>query len=108
MKSRKGIALPIEMIVIIAIAVLVLVVLAALFIGGTRPLSTVELDRAFANLCGSQLSNCAASPGQFQVSGVYDINGDGVPDQTTNLLTDVCGRKGLVTEEACKRACGCP
>ena len=106
MKSRKGIALPIEMIVIIAIAVLVLVVIAALFLGIRPPATDKEL--AFGTLCSTQRTNCALSPGQIQVSGVYDIDGNGQRDATTNLFTDLCAPRGLSDEASCKRACGCP
>jgi hypothetical protein len=94
------------MIVIIAIAVLVLVVIAALFLG-VRPPAT-DREVAFANLCATQRTNCGLSPGQIQVSGVYDVNGDGTKDATTNLLTDLCAPRGLSDEQACKRSCGCP
>ena len=104
---KKGISLPIEMIVVIAIAVLVLVVIAAFFVGGTSPLQRTAIDQAFAGLCAQQITVCGASPSTISVSLVYDIDpADGTMDTTTTLAR-VCILKGITSEVACKRACGC-
>jgi hypothetical protein len=104
---KKGISLPIEMIVIIAIAVLVLVVIAAFFVGGTSPLQRTAIDQAFSGLCAQQITVCGASPATISVSGIYDIDpADGTLDPTTTLAR-VCVLKGIISDSACRRACGC-
>ncbi|MEM7813767.1 MAG: type II secretion system protein [Candidatus Aenigmatarchaeota archaeon] len=109
---KKGISLPIEMIVVIAIAVLVLVVIAAFFVGGTRPLAGAQIEQAYGRLCSMQLQMCGADPSTIAVSGVYDLDQDGVVDDTTTLA-DVCALKGIsVTTTTqgnpCRKSCGCP
>ena len=101
------------MIVVIAIAVLVLVVIAAFFVGGTRPLAGAQVEQAFGRLCSMQLALCGADPGTISVRGVYDLNQDGTIDETTTLA-DVCALKGISAQTGaddvnpCRRACGCP
>jgi len=109
---KKGISLPIEMIVVIAIAVLVLVVIAAFFVGGTGSLDT-RVEQAFGGLCAMQMTSCGVDPSAIQVTNLYDLNKDNVPDAITTLA-EVCGRKGisaipdLTGANPCRRACGCP
>ena len=103
---KKGISLPIEMIVIIAIAVLVLVVIAAMFIGGVK-LNTAD-QAAYGSLCLAMMSDCTKDPSAVSITGVFDVNQDGKIDTTDVARLDViCGKKGLDTS-ACRRACGCP
>jgi len=99
------------MIVIIAIAVLVLVVIAAFFVGGTRPLTGTGVEQAFAGLCSMQVTRCGVEPSSISVTGVYDLDQNGVLDETTTLA-NVCTKKGISTTTVidtnpCRQACGC-
>jgi FlaG/FlaF family flagellin (archaellin) len=109
---KKGISLPIEMIVVIAIAVLVLVVIAAFFVGGTSPLRTTGVDQAFGALCAQQMTRCGVAPSSIFVQNVYDLDQNGQIDAVTTL-SDVCLLKGIVSTggaagDPCRKACGCP
>ncbi|MBI5133610.1 MAG: hypothetical protein HZA83_02755 [Thaumarchaeota archaeon] len=122
---RKGIALPVEMIVIVAIAVLVLVVIAAFFTGGVvGPFSQIELTNAFNKGCDiyRSVESCSGllsgviitgyTKGQSSntvVSNPAAISLSSTPPAVT--LDDVCKMKGLNTandgKSDCAKVCGC-
>jgi len=113
--NKKGISLPIETIVIIAVVVLVLVVISAFFILNIgKSGSSINDDAAFGQGCvilGTQYnckydtSNPVASKNEIlnsiKING-YDPDGDGKP----NSLRDACDRKGFT--DSCWKACACP
>lgn len=119
----KGISLPINMIVIVAIAVLVLVVTAGFFGGffGSN-VGTIQLEQAISNACNQlrSLYNCAPS-GLGTVQVLYQGVGDDKPAQYT--LAGLCTQKlggGQAQKQAtnvfgvtdgnnkCLLTCGCP
>ena len=114
MKGKKGLELPINMIVVIAIAVLVLVVVAAFFAGrlgsGTND---IALEGAFSQGCNTlrTIYNCAPdSP--VEVRGYAPPGTAVVPGQTpvSNFFgsgNSICALKGLPESNICARACGC-
>ena len=106
MIGKKGLALPIEMIVIVAIAVLVLVVVAAFFIGGFGKTSSISASEALSRGCvtwKTTSANCATATSDISIQG-YDPNGDGNP----NTLSDACNSLGYTIDATCKQACVCP
>jgi len=109
---KKGISLPIEMIVIIAIAVLVLVVIAAFFVGGFGKLPGGLSDNAaFAAGCNllRTTHNCATDPSQITVPN-YKPPGY-TTDQTLGMACTNLGYSVVPDAEGripCRVACGCP
>ena len=108
--SKKGISLPIEMIIIIAIAVLVLIVLAAFFIGGFGGAgSSINHQQAFGQGC-SRLKfthDCSLSIDTSDIK----IPSYFAPGETTNpkSLDDACRALGYTdtSNPTCREACGC-
>lgn len=110
MSGMKGMELPINMIVVVAIAVLVLVVTAGFF-GGflTGNINSIELEQAYNSAC-SQLRNTKNCVARETASIEVQIK---VPGETviqkTNLLK-LCEKlnKGAdSTGVTCARSCGC-
>ncbi len=91
--KRKGISLPVEMIVIIALAVIVLLAAGAFFIAGWLPGQVSTIDtQAWSNGCGMvKLRGCtSASDMNLKITN-YDPGKDGNDDSVF---------------DACKRAVG--
>jgi len=116
---KKGLSLPIEMIVIVAVAVLVLVVIAAFFTGGFMPTGDkIAIQNAFTQGCNyiRSVQNCDPNAGDFPVS--IKLSGDNSPQQYSfNSVCDIQLGKasgkpstlvsGIISND-CLRACGCP
>ncbi|MBI5332748.1 MAG: hypothetical protein HZB65_04190 [Candidatus Aenigmarchaeota archaeon] len=103
----KGISLPIEMMVIIAIAVLVLVVIGAFFIGGAGKLSTVDDLTAFGQGC--QQWRATGCSGTVDGSGIIVKNYRPTGESSDQSLKLACERLSkLDSANSCKKACGCP
>lgn len=106
--AKKGLELPINMIIVIAIAVLVLVVVIAFFVGQTGSgINTIELEKAFNTGCVTLRTTYGCSNFAFNVN--YQKPGS---TSTTTPFSQVCVDKGYVatTSDAptsCGRACGC-
>jgi len=94
----KGLALPIEMIVIVAVALIVLIVVAAFFasqFGGGA--STIEKAHLKSQLCSTLLTAYNCDPNQVEN---IEING--------TTLWQLCYDEGIKTKEACAASCpGC-
>jgi hypothetical protein len=134
MKNRKGLALPIEMIVIVAIAVLVLVVIAAFFVGGVGRLGAVGDGSAFGTGCDRlRTLGCTASPNSVGIENygeparsAYDgatlgipvpPQGEKGPASATGTLLRACYNLNRIilphpslldSDAQCRIACGCP
>ena len=113
MSGKKGLELPINMIVVIAIAVLVLVVVAAFFAGRLGGGSDeIALNSAFNNGCNTlrfahscdvnSMSTIRvrgyAPPGQAVTSDGWPFSGG---------TDSICQRKGYFNDADCARVCGC-
>jgi len=108
---KKGISLPIEMIVIIAIAVLVLVVIAAFFVGGAGKLGTTSDVTAFGEGCQRWVTiGCSGSEIGVLIPN-YNPTGN-TPNGDT--LATACTRMGYLPNQllnvpnGCRARCGCP
>ena len=109
MINRKGISLPIETIVIIALAVLVMVVVVVFFVSGSsKQLNAMSDQQALTQGCTDLVIryNCDInSVGQVKISG---YNGDcgGLKGDTLNVA---CCKAGYLSASDCKvQACRCP
>jgi hypothetical protein len=113
----KGIELPVNVMVIIAIAVIVLLGLVALFTFGIRSGVPLQIQLEKGTACTSLVnSGCAdTSPDNIDLS--IDVTGDGkvtkklaataeFPADTLQGLCDKYFNTGK-SEAACKRVCGC-
>ena len=99
----KGISLPINTIIIIALGVLVLLAIAAWFASQSNPQQTNYMV-AWQQACNlwELSSNCNQDPDFYkQVKGI-DLNGDGIDD----TIQQICGYAIRTTNyEDCKKAC---
>lgn len=103
---KKGMELPINMIVIIALAVLILVIITAFTTSQVgQGVSSIDVERAFASACTElrTVNNCADA----KVREIKE-NVQGMGEQT---LLQLCERKGLIGTDGlttpCRQACGC-
>jgi hypothetical protein len=131
----KGVELPINTLVIVAIAVIVLLALVAMYFTGFNPFtSTVGLEGIRGEACRqmAQLKQCKADPEDIPTEG-FDSDQDGkiggteltrgwdwkksdcgsTPGFTTNddgdNLASLCHcYYGIDEEGPCKTLCGCP
>ncbi|MBI3190709.1 hypothetical protein HYZ41_03320 [archaeon] len=102
---KKGLELPINMIVVIAIAVLVLVVVAAVFSGNfLSGTNTITAQVAWANGCNqARARGCAVNDfGTLNVAG-YDPDGDKVDNTLLSACQAVFGSDYTVA--TCKAKC---
>ena len=77
--TRKGISLPVNAVIIIALAVMVLLLIAAFFGGGAGQMGAATIESAWAQGCQALKSeNCNASAVENIMVG--DITGDNEPD----------------------------
>jgi hypothetical protein len=107
MSMRKGIELPTNFLVILAIAVIVLLAAATLFFFVWRPGSTTVRDQGAFNIgCSKLLLDCTKDPSTIKIEG-YKCSASGASDEGNTLL-DACICLGYRTEEICKQKCGCP
>jgi len=85
----KGIELPVNVLVIVAIAVIVLLGMLTLFMGGFGGFAgTQEQTTAWSKACGSVLSNCA---GSHSSDGVTTIK---IGDAQVSTFGGLCGNLG--------------
>ena len=119
--KRKGLALPIEMIVIVAIAVLVLVVIAAFFVGGIGQLSVVGDGSAFGTGCDRlRLVGCEVDPNVINIGEYNEPQKSSLdPGSTRGSLQRACYNLNRIVDtsihpqsysaaQQCRVACGCP
>ncbi len=110
--NKKGISLPINLIVILAIAILVMVVVAAFFVGVFGPSTAgISLDKSLSEACQKWRTLYAcADTAKSEVKALYQAPSEASPTEHTVL--DLCTKKGWLTGpggvDECKRGCGCP
>ncbi len=113
-KNRKGISLPINTLVIVAIAVIILLAVAAFFMGVWTPSSGGMQELAAKNQACGQLMNIGCADAEAwqlqQIPFNYDYDGSGTT--TDDNLLGYCKKiyPSLSGEElltACKKICGC-
>lgn len=123
----KGVELPINVLVIVAVAVIVLLGVAALFITGFSPFSTISGQESYKNTYCTQLTRggCTVTTNTIEVNN-FDANKDDLITpgtvwdwaDPTGEDTDIIPEDNLAalcyhyygsrTETACKKVCVCP
>jgi amino acid transporter len=101
----KGVELPINILVIVAIAVIVLLGLVALYFIGFNPFSvTTALDAAKNTGCRTYMNQYPTPCGNWTTFNVTWQGNDSVP--FNEFMVD---EYGCTSDENCaRRACGCP
>jgi hypothetical protein len=104
MKGFKGISLPVNFIVILAVAVVVMLIVVILMTGVITPTGTVNDIQAWSIGCERLIQRgCRGEDVERIIITGYDPNGDG---QWDNLLTACQRRLGRdYTPEMCREAC---
>jgi hypothetical protein len=107
----KGVELPINILVIVAIAVIVLLGLVALYFTGFGPFSGVAGQEAIKNQACATLNpraGCTDDPSTIPVN--YDVDGDGnIAIAQDNWQTFADSFYACAGDSACaKRICSCP
>ncbi|MFH1229374.1 MAG: hypothetical protein V1678_03040 [Candidatus Aenigmatarchaeota archaeon] len=105
----KGIELPINILVVVAIAVIVLLGMVALYFIGIGPMNTTTSLEATKNTAcrlyngpGMQCINAASVV-------VYYPAGNSTPTTLSDFTNDKYGCSNTATDENCaRRVCGCP
>jgi hypothetical protein len=109
----KGVELPINILVIVAIAVIVLLALVALYFIGFSPFSTSISIEGVKNAACSELvrRGCIDTTNTIQTPG-FDSDNDGTSGETAangDNLDKLCENfYNRINETDCKRLCGCP
>jgi len=108
MAKKKGLELPINMIIVIAIAVLVLVIVAAYFTGNVgQNTQTIAAQSAWNNYCGQLRvttgggNNCISS---YVGSNLLNVNGN------SETLDQICATAfgSTVATSCASKCCGTP
>ena len=108
----KGIELPINILVIVAIAVIVLLGMVALYFAGWSPFSGsvgIESVKNAACLNYTRASDCAPTPSTVPIN--YDVNGDGtIAVANDNLQSFATAFYGCGTADVncVRQLCACP
>ena len=106
----KGLELPINIIVIIAVAVLVFTVIAAFFTGAlSQGVNTIAVENAFQKGCQLAKTVESCNSISFPVSG-YRQTEKGIQEDPAGSVqfSWLCGLKGAANDQTkCLRLCGC-
>jgi len=112
----KGIELPINILIIVAVAVIVLIAVIAMFYPAfTSGGGTVSLEQAKQQACRSLSEGykCSTTIGLNTILvDNYDVSGNGVPNENVDNLLTMCTRiyriSGANINSDCRKLCGCP
>lgn len=117
----KGIELPINVLVIVAVAVIVLLGIVALFMIGFSPFSTISGQESYKNQACTQLTRGGCTADLTSISIPFDANKDGeIASDTDNLyamcqnyygcnVVDDLGEDDTAANNlCCKKQCACP
>lgn len=102
----KGITLPVNSVIVIALAVMVLLMLAAFFAGGASQIDKATLENAWTKCCSTiqGMYNCNQSANLSNINPGIDINANG----TTENCEQICKAKFGVMAEPKDCVCACP
>ena len=110
----KGLELPVNILVVIAVAVIVLLGITALYLAGFTPFGTsVQLQSSWNSACQNIVSNCAYYDSDTKLTSItttVDANNDGINDNLLELCQGMSKNQTPTTNQVvnCRRACGCP
>ena len=101
---KKGISLPVNAVVVIALAIFVLLMLAALFGGGFGQTRQANVATAWSRACTTLKTyyNCAET--DFDTE--FDIDGDGYNDSFVKICRAYFNTPGLDTKACRDKCCG--
>jgi len=102
--KMKGIELPVNSVIVIALAIMVLLMIAAFLMGGLGPMSSTDVENAWTQGCSvlKNTHNCDRT--KVDSLQVVDVTGDGIAD---NMLT-ICRAKfndQTLTGTYCRNKC---
>lgn len=99
-KGSKGLSMPINTIIILALALLVLIVISAFFLGGMNT-DSVNIEKGFSDGCTklTTAKNCVVAEIPNIITS-YKVN------SANKNLHEVCDLKGM-DDADCAKACGC-
>ena len=105
----RGISLPVNAVIIIALAVMVLLMLAAFFGAGSSNINKATLDLAWNKCCSTiqTVYHCNTTAGAINLSDInpgYDIDNDG----DTENCEEICQIKFGLTADRETCICACP
>ena len=109
----KGIELPINILVVIAVAVIVLLGVIALYFGGfIKPAELINQEAAKSKYCALVMrdpTGCSTVDPAGIIITDFDANGDGTIDATDTLQALCETYYNIETGEKsdCRRTCGC-
>ena len=103
----KGVELPINILVVVAIAVIVLLGLVALYFIGFNPFSvTTAIEAAKNNACRTYLHQNPVCNSAVTVTFDYPA---GTATELSTFTNDYYGCTNTAADESCvRRVCGCP
>jgi len=108
----KGIELPINILIIVAIAVIVLIAVIAMFYPAFNSgSSTVGLETAKTQACRSLVvglkCNTTIALNTIRVDN-YDVNGNGFVNEAADNLDNLCDLKYQTASDSdCRKMCNC-
>ena len=104
----KGIELPINVLIIVAVALVVLLAIIAIYFSGFNPFSgAMNIEAAKNEACRRlvQENRCGGTPAGIIITDLdFSYNGD-VQDTLDELCQDVFN---TANDAKCKQMCGCP
>ncbi len=102
----KGIALPVNSVIVIALAVMVLLMLAGFFAGGASNINKASLENAWTNCCNTiqTVKKCDTNTELSDINPGFDINSNG----TTEDCEFICEEKFGLTYDSKDCVCACP
>jgi hypothetical protein len=107
----KGIELPINILVIVAIAVIVLLGMVALYFAGWSPFSGSLSYEAVKNTACAELVRTGCGDTTQIITTGFDVDGSGTAGDSGDTLQLLCETYYGVTsgdQVACRTVCGCP
>lgn len=110
----KGLELPVNILVVIAVAVIVLLGITALYLAGFTPFGTsISTQSAWNAACQNVVASCSyydTTDRLNDIVTIIDADGDGSNDDLMQLCQFLHKNATPTSNEAanCRRACGCP
>jgi cytochrome c-type biogenesis protein CcmE len=107
--AKKGIELPVNVMVIIAIAVIVLLGLVALFTFGIRSGVPLQVQLEKGTACTSLVNRGCVETAPSDVDVSIDVTDDGKVVKGEDTLQKLCDKYFGTSTDAvkCKRVCSC-
>ena len=102
----KGISLPVNAVIIIALAVMVLLLVAAFFFGSTKQLGDTSVESAWNQGCNALRNTYHCDASVVGTIKTADITGDGVEDSLLTICRVKYHNDDLSAEWCRNKCCG--